>query len=186
MRAVSDAEGSVGDSDGDLTEVQRRRRALSGASGRSSRAESSKPAVIRTGSSSRRVSSKVEGDKGREDVRFYSEGNPPLISHYSSFLTSPPSLRARSSIQTKDVPQRPLSIEEVSGRVRLFTTTVLSMTPWDAWAGEGWRPNLCRDAEESSGGKNGWEGVEKEWAGLKMLDAECVSLPLPLLSFVEN
>lgn len=186
MRAVSDAEGSVGDSDGDLTEVQRRRRALSSASGRSPRAELSRPAVIRTGSSSRRVSLKAEGDKGREDVRFYSEGNPPLIPHYSSFLTSPPSLRARSSIETTDVPQRPLSIEEVSGRVRLFTTTVLGMTPWDAWAGEGWRPNSCTDAEGSSGGKNGWEGVEKKWAGLKMLDAGCVSIPLRCFSFAET
>jgi hypothetical protein len=193
LRAVSDEDDDDGngflgsESDLELAPSARRRR---GGLGRPRASASTtltpKPGVIKPkvrrkhAGGKALIGSRPTDDRKREDIWTFSEGNAPLVPHFTSYLTAPPSLRARSDVvhpPAESVPRRPMRIEEVTGRVRTFTASILGMTPWDAWAGEGWRPNPSAQDAGGGGGRpttNGWASVEKAWKGLQLLSAECV------------
>lgn len=62
---------------------------------------------------------------------------------------------------------KPMIPAETARRVRIFTRAAWGMTPWEGWAGEGWRPDSAKGIEG-----NGWEGVEDEWTGVEILTSE--------------
>ncbi|CDZ97545.1 WD40/YVTN repeat-like-containing domain [Phaffia rhodozyma] len=123
-----------------------------------------------------------------------SDAMPPLFPHYTSYLAAPPGLNRRSEIVRKvggrrittdshgnereefirgkeseeeeEGRKRPMGPGETARRVRIFTRAAWGMTPWEGWAGEGWRPNSARGDKD----KNGWEGVERHWRGIELLD----------------
>lgn len=205
LRAISDEDddggGLIGDSDLEQPTPLKRHRPA-GQSRASAPSALPKPGVLKTRQKRKNAGGKASAggmtldERKREDIWTFSEGNPPLVPHFTSYLTAPPSLRARSAVFTpapERVPQRPMRIEEVTGRVRTFTAAIHGMTPWDAWAGDGWRPDSS-SVNPVAGARpttNGWEGVEKGWVGLRMLTAEYIypsssCLKLELLQLTDS
>jgi hypothetical protein len=116
----------------------------------------------------------------------HSDHLPPFFPHFTTYLSQPPAFSRRSAVVTKERKTEPrreeieggvMKGDEIARRVRVLTKAAFGMTPWEAWAGEGWRPGAFgKQGERLQPERNGWQGVERDWEGMEVLDRESVLL----------